>query len=68
MILKRKSSLDKKNYELSGQQFFFGRNSQAFKTVYLKKTKHYDNFVEKFRIKKIKTKIFLPPPIIMLAE
>ena len=62
MLFKKKLSLDKKNYELSGQQFFFGRNSQAFKTVYLKKTKHYDNFVEKFRIKKIKTKIFFHHP------
>ena len=68
MTLKRKSSLDKKNYELFGQQFFFGRDNLAFKTINLLKPQRYDNLCNKFRIKKIKTKIFLPPPIIMLAE
>ena len=58
MALKRKSFLDKKNYELSGQQFFFGRVNLAFKIAYLLKIQHYDNLLEKFRIKKIKTKIF----------
>jgi hypothetical protein len=58
MLFKKKLSLDKKNYELSEQQFFFGRDNQAFKTVYLTKTQYYDNLFEKFRIKKIKTKIF----------
>ena len=67
MLFKKKLSLDKKNYELSGQQFFFGRNSQAFKTVYLTKTQHYGNLFKKFCIKKIKTKIFSINKI-MIAE
>lgn len=62
MLFKKELSLDKKNYELSGQQFFFGRDNQAFKIVYLKKTQHYDNLFEKFCVKKIKTKIFFHYP------
>jgi hypothetical protein len=58
MLHKEELSLDKKNYELSGQQFFFGRVNLAFKIAYLLKIQHYDNLLEKFRIKKIKTKIF----------
>ena len=62
MLFKKKLSLDKKNYELSGQQFFFGRNSQAFKTINLPKVQRYDNLCKKFSIKKIKTKIFFHHP------
>ena len=68
MSLKRKSSLDKKNYELFGQQCFFGRDNLAFKTINLPKAQRYDNLCKKFSIKKIKTKIFLPLPKIMIAE
>tara|TARA_B110000495_G_C22841236_1_gene490625 strand:+ start:636 stop:842 length:207 start_codon:yes stop_codon:yes gene_type:complete len=68
MILKRKSFLDKKNYELSGQQFFFDRYNLAFKAINLPKPQHYDSLFKKFRIKKIKTKIFFPLPKIMIAE
>ena len=67
MALKRKSSLDKKNYELFGQQCFFGRDNIAFRAVNLPKPQRYDNLCEKFRIKKIKTKIFLPLPTLMIA-
>ena len=43
MALKTKSSLDKKDYELSGQQYFFGRDNLAFKTINLLKPQRYDN-------------------------
>jgi len=68
MLHKEELSLDKKNYELSGQQFFFVRYNLAFKTVNLPKPHHYDSLFKKFRIKKIKTKIFFPLPKIMIAE
>jgi hypothetical protein len=67
MALKRKSSLDKKNYELFGQQCFFGRDNLAFKAVNLPKPQRYDNLCEKFRIKKIKTQTLSPLPTIMIA-
>ena len=68
MLFKKKLSLDKKNYELSGQQCFFGRDNLAFKTVNLPKLQRYDNLFKKFRIKKIKIKFFLSLLKIMIAE
>ena len=68
MPLKRKSSLVKKNYELFGQQCFFNRDNLTFKTINLPKPQRYDNLCEKFYIKKIKIKIFLSIPTIMMSE
>ena len=67
MALKRKSFLDKKNYELFGQQCFFGKDNIVFKTVNLPKPQRYDNLCEKFRIKKIIIEISLPLPTFMIS-
>ena len=61
-MVKRKSSNDKKYYELFGQMFFFGRDSLDFKSVTLAKAQKYVGLCRKFKLKKIilKKKIFLP--------
>ena len=51
MVIRRKSSLDKINYELMGQQSFFGRDNLSFKTVNLPRSQRYDNLCNKFRLK-----------------
>ena len=53
MTIRRKSSIDKKYYELSGQMSFFGRDNLDFKSVTLNKTQKYKNLCGKFRLKKI---------------
>ena len=61
MVIKRKSSLDKKNYELSGQLSLFGRDNLSFKTVNLAKGQKFVNLCRLFNLKKIilQKKIFL---------
>ena len=61
MIIRRKSSIDKKNYELSGQLSFFGRDNLDFKTVNLAKGQKLINLCRVFKLKKIilQKKIFL---------
>jgi len=61
MIIRRKSSIDKKNYELSGQLLLFGRDNLDFKTVNLAKGQKLINLCRIFKLKKIilQKKIFL---------
>ena len=61
MVIRRKSSIDKKNYELSGQLSFFGRDNLDFKTVNLAKGQKLINLCRVFKLKKIilQKKIFL---------
>ena len=53
MIIRRKSSIDKKNYELSGQLTLFGRDNLDFKTVNLAKSQKFVNLSKVFKLKKI---------------
>ena len=68
MVIRRQSSLDKINYEISGQLAFFGRDNLSFKTVTLPKVQRYDNLCNKFRLKKIIKINFLPIPIIVIKN
>ena len=53
MVIRRKSSIDKKNYELSGQLTLFGRDNLDFKTVNLVKGQKFVNLCKVFKLKKI---------------
>jgi len=61
MVIRRKSSIDKKNYELSGQLTLFGRDNLDFKTVNLAKGQKFVNLCKVFKLKKItlQKKMFL---------
>ena len=52
MVIKRKSSIDTKNYELSGQLFLFRRDNLYLKTVNLPKAQKYVNLCKIFKLKK----------------
>jgi len=58
---RHKSSINKKNYELSGQLSLFGRDNLDFKTVNLTKGQKFVNLCRVFKLKKIilQKKIFL---------
>ena len=66
MTIQRKSSLDKINYELMGQESFFGRDNLSFKTVTLPRAQHYDNLCNKFRIKILVNNLHLFLPTIII--
>ena len=53
MVIKRKSSINKKEYELSGQLSFFGRDNLDFKTVNQAKSQKFVNLCRVFKLKKI---------------
>ena len=53
MVIRRKSSIDKKNYELSGQLSLFGRDNLDFRTVNLAKVQKIINLCRVFKLKKI---------------
>ena len=53
MVIRHKSSIDKKNYELSGQLTLFGRDNLDFKTVNLAKGQKFVNLCKVFKLKKI---------------
>ena len=66
MVIRRKSSLDKINYELMGQQFFFGRDNLSFKAVNLPRSQRYDNLCNKFRLKILVRNLHLSLPTIII--
>ena len=66
MVIRRKSSLDKINYELMGQQSFFGRDNLSFKTVNLPRSQRYDNLCNKFRLKILVNNLHLSLSIIII--
>lgn len=66
MIIRRKSSLDKINYELMGQQSIFGRDNLSFKTINLPRSQRYDNLCNKFRLKKFVNNLYLSLPVIII--
>ena len=68
MVILRQSSLDKINYEISGQLSLFGRDNLSFKTVNLPKAQRYVSLCNKFRLKKIIKINFLPIPMIVIKN
>ena len=68
MVIRRKSSLDKINYELMGQQSFFGRDNLSFKAVNLPRSQRYDNLCNKFRLKKLVSNLYLSLPAIIINK
>ena len=53
MGIRRKSSINKQNYEKSGQLVFFGRDNLTFKSVNLPKAQRYKDLCKQFKLKKI---------------
>tara|TARA_X000000368_G_C22536083_1_gene495646 strand:+ start:133 stop:336 length:204 start_codon:yes stop_codon:yes gene_type:complete len=53
MLVRRKSSLNKKYYESFGQGKLFGHDNLHFKTVNLPKKQRLKNLCKKFRLKKL---------------
>ena len=53
MSIRRKSSIDKQNYERSGQLVLFGRDNLSFKSVNLPKAQRYKDLCKQFKLKKI---------------
>ena len=53
MVIRRKSTIYKKLYELNGQATMFGYDNLKFKTVNLPKTQKFKNICPKFNLKKI---------------
>ena len=53
MVIRRKSSIDNKKYELSGQLTLFGRDNLDFKTVNLTRGQKFFNLCKVFKLKKI---------------
>tara|TARA_Y100001936_G_C15829250_1_gene535903 strand:- start:312 stop:515 length:204 start_codon:yes stop_codon:yes gene_type:complete len=53
MPIRRKSSIDKKNYERFGQRLLFGYDNLSFKTVNLPKKQRLINLSKEFSIKRI---------------
>jgi len=59
MVIRRKPSLDKINYELMGQRSFFGKDNLSLKTVNLPCSQQYDNLCNKFRLKILVSNLYL---------
>ena len=53
MVIRRKSSIYKKLYEINGQTSMFGYDNLKFKTINLPKTQRFKNLCPKFKLKKI---------------
>ena len=56
MVIRRKYSLNKINYESNGQKIMFGRDNLIFKTVNLPNKQIFKNLCNKFKIKKFSQK------------
>jgi len=56
MVIRRKSSIYKKLYEINGQKMMFGHDNMHFKTINLPEKQRYKNLCSKFGLKKIKSK------------
>ena len=52
MVIRSKSSINKKIYEINGQKTMFGYDNINFKTVNLPKRQKYKNLCSKFGLKK----------------
>ena len=52
MVIKRKSTILKKLYEINGQKSMFGYDNIHFKTINLPKKQRYKNLCSEFGLKK----------------
>ena len=55
MVIRRKSSIYKKLYEINGQKMMFGHDNIHFKTINLPAKQRYKNLCSKFGLKKIQS-------------
>ena len=53
MVIRRKSSIYKKLYEINGQKMMFGYDNIHFKTINLPKKHKFKDLCSKFGLKKI---------------
>ena len=53
MVIRHKTSINKKYYELFCQIFFFGKDVLKIKTITLSIPQRYINLCKKFKLKKI---------------
>ena len=66
MVIRRKSSIYKKFYEINGQKTMFGYDNLKFKTINLPKTQRFKNLCPKFNLKQINSNKSLDLPIISI--
>ena len=66
MVIRRKSSIYKRLYELNGQSSMFGYDNLKFKTINLPKSQKFKHLCPTFSLKKFhKTKSIRVPLIII---
>ena len=53
MVIRRKSSIYKKLYEINGQKMLSGHDNIQFKTINLPQKQKYKNLCSKFGLKKL---------------
>ncbi len=53
MVIRRKSSIYKKLYEINGQKMLFGHDNIQFKTINLPQKQKYKNLCSRFGLKKL---------------
>ena len=56
MVIRKKSSINKKYYETIGQGILFGYDNIHFKTINIPKKQRFKNLCNKFPLKKIVNK------------
>ena len=66
MVIRRKSSIYKKLYEINGQTSMFGYDNLKFKTINLPKTQRFKNLCPKFNLKQINSNNSLDLPFIII--
>ncbi len=66
MVIRRKSSINKRLYELYGQETMFGYDNIHFKTVNLPKKQKFINLCSNFGLKKINNNVSINLSIIKL--
>ena len=66
MVIRRKSSIYKKLYELNGQSSMFGYDNLKFKTVNLPKSQKFKHLCPTFSLKKIQKKKSINIPLIII--
>ena len=66
MVIRRKSSIYKKFYEINGQKTMFGYDNLKFKTVNLPKRQKFKNLCPIFNLKQINCNKLLDLPFIII--
>ena len=66
MVIRRKSSIYKRLYELNGQSSMFGYDNLKFKTVNLPKSQKFKHLCSTFSLKKFQKKKSINIPLIII--